>query len=75
MGHFGNPRVERLAVEIQDTFKKVTQTSYPLKYASSYWIAIIDLANEETRMRKMLSTSWEAVSFSLGDIREFLAAE
>lgn len=73
LGYFGNPQVEKLAEEIQDAFKKVTETSYPVKNSTlSYWIATINLANNTLRIRRMHSDCWKYLPLNLESFRAFL---
>ena len=73
LGHFGNPQVEKLVEDIQDAFKRVTETSYTVRDASlSYWIAMIHLTNNTLRIRKMPSDRWEYLPLNLESFRGFL---
>ena len=76
LGYFGDPNVERLAEEIQEAFKMVTKTSYPVRKSPlSYWIAMINLKNYELKMRKMFSKSWVHIPFNLQAIRDFITSQ
>ena len=75
LGHFGDINVERLAEEIQEAFKMVTKTSYPvMKTPLSYWIALINLKTYKLKIRKMLSKNWEHIPFNLHAIRDFITS-